>query len=171
LRFVAPREGATEVPRDPTSAEAQFASHVGSGRHEILINCSQQCFPNPKFWKCGGPHTQGPKRSIKVCSPARLGGRTQYLVTQKVPTTPFASYFGFGRRGILAFFLTAVFFQPKVLKKVAGRTRKDRNVELRLRICSTQPRLANRCFQESLCERQGPDPYNHFGPTDALLEP
>jgi hypothetical protein len=45
--------------------------------------------------------------------------------------TPFASYFDVGRPRILICFLTAVFFQPKVVEKVAGRARKDRNVVLR----------------------------------------
>jgi hypothetical protein len=66
IRFVAPRKGANELPRDQTSAE-----------------------------------------------------------------TPFAHSFDFGRPRILRFFLTAVFFPPKVLNKVAGRRRKDRNMVIR----------------------------------------
>jgi hypothetical protein len=60
----------------------------------------------------------------------RSGGNAFY-VSPESPETQFASYFDFGRPGILMFFLTAVFLQPKNLEKVAGRTRKGRNVVLR----------------------------------------
>jgi hypothetical protein len=50
-------------------------------------------------------------------------GTNEVLHDPTSAETPFASYFGFGRPGILMFFLTAVFFQPQNLKKNGPHTR------------------------------------------------
>ena len=59
--------------------------------------------------------------------------------------TPFASYFDFGRPRILMFCLTAVSFQPKVLKQVAGRRRKGRNIVIR---CVAPRKGANKVLRD-----------------------
>ena len=58
-------------------------------------------------------------------------GANEVLRDPTSAETPFAPSFDFRRPRILMFFLTAVFFQPKVLKKVAGRRREDRHIVIR----------------------------------------
>ena len=60
------------------------------------------------------------------------GTSTAARATQTSTEALFASCFDFWPLGLLMSFLTAVFFQPKVLKEVADRTSKNRNVVLRL---------------------------------------
>ena len=128
--FLAPRKGANEVLRDPTSAETPFAPSFDFGRPRILTIFLRAVFFPPKVLnKVAGRRRKDRNIVIRFVAPRK--GANEVLRDPTSVETPFTSYFGFGRPRILRFFLTAVFFQPKVRKQAAAQTHTGSHVVLR----------------------------------------
>jgi hypothetical protein len=114
----------------------QVAKHrlplaLTSGRPRILMYFSHSgVLPTQSPQRGRGSQTQGPKHNNKVCSPAQRGEHSTFL-TQQVPKHRSPLVLTLGDLESSIFFSQRCTSNPKVLKTVAGRRRKDRNIVIR----------------------------------------